>query len=400
MRSVRKPSHPARPGRLPFLLASALLALSGGWAPAEQPAPGAPDAGRGTLRARYPEFSLLVTDAGAGSKSSAGVERVQGRDGAAQVGAGSYYVLDWRVNTRDAAGRKWEAAGNAWPNPIVVPAGGSVAIPVATPVRACLQGMENNGQYHFHLEYTGPFGERCRGITVDGGPPPPPTIRILDTSGRVVGRAQFGTKCGGTCHAAWPIPAGLTGHFRAVPEPKLGPIPVDVGAGLSFELRGSRVVNRPPSVGQPAPEFTLVTHSGQSIQLGFLRRRPVILNFFCNCGLCRAFATELGRATDLREKAEILVVTADAGVAEDDAFRTETGLPATYIHDSPPVIAPRYASEACPRCWLIDTNGIIRYVNPDRLMPAKKLVTDLRAALASPKAASVKQNGGPHRPLR
>jgi peroxiredoxin len=373
-----------------LLFTGASLALFAGTARAAEPAATGSDPARGTIRTRYPEFNLLVTSAGSGEKAGVGVERVEGRDGAAQIAAGSYYILEWRLNTRDAAGRKWEAVGNAWPDPVVVPAGGTVVAPLATPVRACLQGTENNGQYHFHLEYTGPYGERCRSITVDGGPPPPPTVRILDAHGRVVGRTQFGSKCGGTCHAAWQIPAGLTGHFRAVPEPKLGPIPVDVGAGLSFELRASRVVNLPPRVGQPAPEFTLVTHSGQTLQLGFLRRRPVILNFFCNCGLCHAFATELGRAADLREKAEILVVTADAGVAEDDAFRHETGLAATYIHDSPPVIAPRYASEACPRCWLIDTNGIIRYVNADRLMPAKKLVTDLRTALAPTKAASAK----------
>jgi peroxiredoxin len=381
-------------------LAAALLTLSVGTVFATEPAAPGPDAGQGTIRTRYSEFSLLVIPDGTGEKTGGGVERIQGRDGAARLAPGSYHLLEWRVNTRDAAGRKWEAVGNAWPDAIVVPSGRDIALPLATPVRACLQGAENNGQFHFHLEYAGPFGERCRGITVDGGPPPSPSIRILDARGRVVGRTQFGSKCGGTCHAAWQIPAGLTGHFRAVPEPKLGPFSVDVGAGLSFELRASRVVNLPPRVGQPAPEFTLVTRKGQTLQLGFLRRRPVILNFFCNCGLCRAFATELGRATDLRQKAEVLVVTSDAGLAEDDTFQRETGLTATYLHDSPPVVAPRYASEACPRCWLIDTTGVVRYVNPDRLMPAKKLVTDMRTALMARGAASGKQEVKSNRPLR
>jgi cytochrome c biogenesis protein CcmG/thiol:disulfide interchange protein DsbE len=238
---------------------------------------------------------------------------------------------------------------------------------------------------HFHMEYAGSRGERCRGVTVDGEAPAPPVVRIFDARGQVIGRTRFEKKCGGTCHAAWPIPAGLAGRFRAVPEPQLGPMRLDTGGGITFDLQASRVVHPRPAVGRPAPDFTLTTPKGQTVQLGYLKDRPVLLCFFCNCGLCRAFAAEIARAGDLAKKAQILVVASDAAVAEEEGFRKETGLTgALYFHDAPPITALRYDSEECPRCWLIDARGVVRYVNAERLMPVAKLVADLRAALAPP----------------
>jgi peroxiredoxin len=228
---------------------------------------------------------------------------------------------------------------------------------------------------------------------VDGAAPTPPVVRIFDAKGRAVGRTRFAKKCGGTCHASWPIPKGLVGRFRAVPQPQLGPLRLDVGVGISFDLQASRVVYMPPAVGRAAPDFSLTSPQGQTVQLGFLRDRPVLLCFFCNCGLCRAFAAEIARG-DLPRKARVLVVASDSEVAEEAAFRKETGLTeALYFHDAPPVVALRYASEECPRCWLIDTKGIVRYVNPERLMPAKEVVAGLRAALAPP-APKVKPVAG------
>lgn len=343
--------------------------------------PQEPERPYGVLRAPYPEFGLLLHPIGEPGQDL-DPEHVRGRDGEARVPAGKYYLMQWRVETTDAKGRRWLARGNAWPEPIEVPPGGTVQLPLAAPLRPMLQGVESNGVMHFHLEYAGAHGERCRGITVDGEAPPPPVVWIYDAKGRVVGRTRFQKKCGGTCIASWPIPKGLTGRFRAVAEPQLGPMRLEVGQGIFFDLRASRVVHVPPAIGRPAPDFALTTARGQTVQLGFLRTRPVLLCFFCNCGLCRAFAAEIARAKDLVKKTQIVVVASDAAVVEEDDFRRATGLEALYCHDAPPVVALRYASEECPRCWLIDTKGIVRYVNPERLMPARKLVADLRAALA------------------
>jgi len=345
----------------------------------------APQPAMGTIRVPYPEFGLLLMPVTAPGAEAADEERVEGKDGVARVPAGRYHLMQWRVETVDRAGRRWQARGTAWPEPIEVPAGGTLELPLAAPLRAHLQGVESNAVMHFHLEYAGPKGERCRGVTVDGEAPTPPVVRIFDSQGRVVGRTRFAKKCGGTCHAAWPIPEGLAGRFRAVPEPQLGPMRLEVGGGITFDLQASRVVHPRPAVGRPAPDFMLTTPRGQTVQLGFLKDRPVLLCFFCNCGLCRAFASEIARAGDLAKKARILVVASDAAVAEDPGFQKETGLTdALYFHDAPPIVALLYASEECPRCWLIDEKGIVRYVNPERLMPAAKLVTDLRAALAPP----------------
>jgi peroxiredoxin len=382
--------HFSRPPlALPLAAALALLCVRG--APAGEARAGA-GAGEvaGTLRTHYSEFDLLLIPAQGSPGQAGGVKRVESRGGTASVAPGSYYLLEWRVHAQDAAGRHWRAQGNAWPDPFLVPAAGNAQLSIAFPLRAYLNCMESNGQIHFQLEYAGPFGERCGDVTVDELPPAAPSIRIMDDRGRLLTRIRFDRQHGAACHAAWKIPAGLTGRFHAIPEPNLGPFRVDVGPGLSFELRAARMVRVPARVGRPAPDFSLMTSGGQTMQLGFMRPRPVILCFFCNCGLCHAVATELAAASDLRDpaspgaRAQIVVVTHDPSVLEE-SFRRETGLPGVYLNDTPPMVAPLYASEACPRCWLIDEQGIVRYVNKEQQMPAKALVTRLRAVLAEPR---------------
>jgi peroxiredoxin len=164
--------------------------------------------------------------------------------------------------------------------------------------------------------------------------------------------------------------------------PSIG-APAGSRRGLTRPSRSSnsRTAPLPPGVGQPAPDFVLPTRTGQPIRLSFLRSRPAILCFFCHCGLCRAVATEMAQTAELRARAQIVVVTGDANALEQE-FGRQIGLDALFLQDAPPVVAPRYASETCPRCWLIDKHGIARYVNVDRLIPAKKLVAGLLAALA------------------
>jgi peroxiredoxin len=148
----------------------------------------------------------------------------------------------------------------------------------------------------------------------------------------------------------------------------------------SVRQPAAAVASSPPRVGQPAPDFTLATRGGDRIQLSFLRGRPVLLCFFCNCGLCRAVAAELAHTTQLIQKAQVVVVASDPNVV-DHLFGRETGLEALYLKDSMPAVARRYGSEGCPRCWLLDTRRTVRYVNTDRLAPAKQLVRGLEAAL-------------------
>jgi peroxiredoxin len=171
--------------------------------------------------------------------------------------------------------------------------------------------------------------------------------------------------------ALWTIAVSILSG-RAVPS-------IGAPAGSS----SSRAAPLPPGVGQPAPDFVLPTRTGQPIRLSFLRSRPVILCFFCHCGLCRAVATEMAHTAELRARAQIVVVTGDANALEQE-FGRQIGLDALFLQDAPPVVAPRYASETCPRCWLIDKHGVARYVNVDRLIPAKKLVAGLLAALTEP----------------
>jgi peroxiredoxin len=367
--------------------------------PASDPAPPSaqapsghptPSPGTGALRARYRDFalSLVSTRHGGGIQ-----EQFVSREGVVTVPAGDYNLLQWRVNAVDAAGRRWQVKGNRWPEPVTVTAGAPTPIPLATPLRAYLQVVDSNGQLHFHLEYSGPKGERCREITMNGRRPPIPWVRILDRQNRSVARLQFLPKCGGTCLLKWRPGPKLTGRFRALLEADLGPFPLDPGAGIELELKAGRLVHSPPRVGHTAPDFTLSGQKGNMVRLSFLRKRPVLLCFFCRCPLCRTMATKIAQTKALADGTQVVVVASDAAVTDSDEFRQETGLQATYLSDSPPVVGLRYRSEACPRCWLIDAAGVIRYSHANNLVAADTVIAGLLAATArwAPPAAVAKR---------
>jgi peroxiredoxin len=282
----------------------------------------------------------------------------------------------------DRAGRHWQVKGNRWPEPITVTAGAPAAIPLATPLRAYLQVVDSEGRLHFHLEYGGPQGERCRDLTVNGGRPPIPWVRILDEKNRSVARLRFMPKCGGTCLLKWRPGPKLTGRFRALLEADLGPFPLDPGAGIELDLKAGRLVSSPPRIGRTAPDFTLAGRKGNMVRLSFLRKRPVLLCFFCRCPLCRTMAAKIARTKALTDGTQVVVVASDAAVTDSDEFQRDTGLQATYLSDSPPIVGVRYRSEACPRVWLIDADGVLRYGSANNLVAADTVVAALVAANA------------------
>src|SRR5262249_35923595 len=142
------------PRAMPLAAALALLCVRGAPA-ADAPAGEHSREATGTLRARYSDFDLLLIPAQTAQGSAGRATRVESRGGTATVAPGSYHLMEWRVHAEDSAGRHWRAQGNAWPDPILVPPGGDVQLPLASPLRAYLSGMETNGQFHFHLEYAG-----------------------------------------------------------------------------------------------------------------------------------------------------------------------------------------------------------------------------------------------------
>ena len=56
-------------------------------------------------------------------------------------------------------------------------------------------------------------------------------------------------------------------------------------------------------------------------------------------------------------------------------FKWGTGWDWPVLADVGTVVTLKYESISCPRCWVIDANGIIRHHNKDRNDPPDTIVT-------------------------
>jgi len=100
-----------------------------------------------------------------------------------------------------------------------------------------------------------------------------------------------------------------------------------------------------PEEGQPAPDFTLLSDSGETVTLSELRGRPVVLYFYPRDDTpgCTAQACGIRDAWGEFERRGAVVL----GVSPDSAasharFRAKYGLPFTLLADPDHEVAERY----------------------------------------------------------
>lgn len=134
-----------------------------------------------------------------------------------------------------------------------------------------------------------------------------------------------------------------------------------VWAGTMLMMGGPAAVG--PRIGQPAPDFALTDLDGNALQLGDLRGRPVILNFWASwCGPCveefpllqKGLARH--RADDV---AVVGIVFRDNSEAARD-FMARMGASWTAAMDPGELTARSFGVIAAPESIFIDRDGIVR----------------------------------------
>lgn len=155
-------------------------------------------------------------------------------------------------------------------------------------------------------------------------------------------------------------------------------------AGYGFADTGKPIARGVAKVGQPAPEIDLVTEASIGISLFQYRGRKVVLAFMCGCSLCKPLVPKLNEIIRDYGQDRVTVLGATAFTQESrDQFRAETKpeFPICIDPDRKTII--HYASEACPRLWVIDEEGIIRYTNKSITTPTDQLAAELRKHLGA-----------------
>ncbi len=136
--------------------------------------------------------------------------------------------------------------------------------------------------------------------------------------------------------------------------------------GLGASSRGQRDIG-------PAPDFTLQTFDGETLQLAAYRGTPVVINFWASwCVECRREAALLEQ-TWQRYKGEVLFIGVDYIDTEAEALAYLAEYQITYPNgpDLGSRIAHAYRIKGVPETYFVDRNGDLQGVQIGPLTQAE-----------------------------
>lgn len=119
-------------------------------------------------------------------------------------------------------------------------------------------------------------------------------------------------------------------------------------------------------INSPAPDFTLATPNGQTIQLSSLRGQWVFLNFWATwCVPCRLEMPALQQLVNgdlgMKGKVTVLAVDKEEDASTIKAFQTELKLTIPVVMDTDNKVNVNYGIIGLPTTYIIDPQGIVRY---------------------------------------
>lgn len=142
------------------------------------------------------------------------------------------------------------------------------------------------------------------------------------------------------------------------------------------------------AAGASAPAFRLPDTAGKFHTLGAMRGHPMIVFFFCGCATCHAAAAMWEGAVESEKPIPTTWAVFSGDANDAKAFAAQTGLgrsSALYLTDPNDIVGGRYGVSLCPRVFVLDAKGRIRYTNnapgaDPQTMPAATLVSQVLSA--------------------
>ena len=136
------------------------------------------------------------------------------------------------------------------------------------------------------------------------------------------------------------------------------------------------VAGPPIVIDKPTPTLSAVDVNGHNWTLRADLGRPVVLFFFCGCrechnlssswaGLMTAGVLKAAPFSTARAASPVTVIVYSGDAAELKAFAKETGLPddVVLIPDPSMKWTNAYGVDPCPRVFVLDQKGALRYTN-------------------------------------
>jgi len=148
------------------------------------------------------------------------------------------------------------------------------------------------------------------------------------------------------------------------------------------------MTSRSVRVGDPAPDFTLLAGTGESVSLSQFKGRSEVVLFFYpkdHSPVCTAEACSFRDSFDAFQSAgaEVIGVSADP-VESHRLFAAQNRLPFRLLSDLDGSVRARYG---VPRTlgvipgrvtYLIDSQGIVRHIFSSQFQPARHVAETLR----------------------
>jgi peroxiredoxin len=122
----------------------------------------------------------------------------------------------------------------------------------------------------------------------------------------------------------------------------------------------------PPRVGEPAPDFALMSTDGQPVRLSELRGRAVLLNFWATwCGPCKVELPDFDSVYRSQRESDFTVLAVNFQESRKEArtYMAENNLDLPTLLDARGEVAQAYRVAGLPATFFIDRDGIVREVN-------------------------------------
>ena len=149
-----------------------------------------------------------------------------------------------------------------------------------------------------------------------------------------------------------------------------------LGVGL-FRSQQAQV-----NIGEPAPDFELLSFSGERYQLSDLRGKVVVINFWASwCESCKPEAKDLEDAYQFYlSRGDVVFLGVDYVDTEPEALAYLEEFGVTYPNgpDLKTNISQAYRIRGVPETFIIDKNGTIAHlqIGPFRSLPEIHSVID------------------------
>ncbi len=165
----------------------------------------------------------------------------------------------------------------------------------------------------------------------------------------------------------------------------------DTSHAKPHAVKASSVESR-PAPGFAAPAFRLPDVEGKTHALADYRGQAVVLYSFCGCGWCHKCALAWGKIqrsgalaqTGAQQGQTPLTLVLFHGDAEETReFATDTQLDLKHTVLLPDVdekVSQLYQAVLCPRVFVVDSQGIIRYTNNEKGKDSYKIPAPLIVA--------------------